>query len=107
MSTRKNAKGYLTTAAQTIYTCPPGSGGSLVTLSQIANIIATEAFVTVQWVDASDSNAVIRLIHNGVIAPGDALRGDGGGFILEEGDYVQAYASEDDAVELTLGIVEG
>lgn len=105
MPAYKNARAQLTTVAQTVYTAP--AGGALVTLIQLANIGAVDADVTVQWLDASAGNAVTRLLRNGVVSEGDALEAKGGGFVLEEGDALQLYASADDALEASLSFVEG
>jgi hypothetical protein len=105
MPSYKNAHAQLTTVAQTVYTAP--AGGALVTLIQLANITTVNADVTVQWLDASAGNAVTRLLRNGVVGKGDALEAKGGGFVLEEGDAIQLYASADNAIEASLSVVEG
>lgn len=105
MATPKNARGLLTTTAADIYTAP--AGGAKVTMCQVANVDGTnDVDVTVQWTDASASNAVTRLCFTATVAAKDSLSIPAGGLILESGDKIQALASAAGDAEITVCVIQ-
>lgn len=105
MATIKNARAALTTSAADIYTAP--AAGAKITMIQVANIDGVNAVdVTVQWTDASASNAVTRLCFNATAAAKDSLSVPAGGLLLEVGDKIQALASAVSDAEITVCALE-
>ncbi len=104
--TEKNAKGALTTTAATIYTCP-ASTTARVLMIQVCNIDgANSADVTVRWGDSSDSNTETHLASAVPVAAQDAVSIPAGGLILEASDYIEALASGDNDLEITVCVQE-
>ncbi|MGQ9370521.1 hypothetical protein [Azospirillum sp. A39] len=106
MSTPKNARAALGTAAADVYTAP--AGGAKVTMMQVANIDGTNPVaVTVQWTDSSAGGTVTRLCYQADVAAKDSLSVQAGGLILESGDKIQALASAAGDAEITVCVLEG
>lgn len=63
---------------------------------------AADAYVTVQWVDASEGDAVTRLILNQLVTEGDHRPPNVFPLVLDAGDKVQIRASADNAIECSL-----
>lgn len=104
MSTLNNARAVLTTTAADIYTAP--SGGSKITMIQIANVAATaDVDVTVQWVNTG--SAVTRLCFNATVGNKDSLSVPAGGLVLKAGEKIQALASAATSAEITVCAIEG
>jgi acyl-CoA hydrolase len=101
--TIKSAGLSLSTSMVTAYTCPPGK--TAIVVGRVANIDgAADADVTVQWLDASASNAAFKLAHAVTVAKKDAA------IVftqhLEAGDAIQAQASAVGDLDLSLNITE-
>ncbi|AUQ71028.1 hypothetical protein [Phaeobacter inhibens] len=82
-------------AMATVYTVPAGRY-AMVSHLQITPIdLDNEVDVTVQWLDASDSDAITPLCQGETIKPNDTgpIYPMGGTLILSAGDQVQAEAS--------------
>lgn len=106
MSTPKNARAALTTTAADVYTAP--AGGAKITMIQVANVDSeNDVDVTVQWTDASASNAVTRLAFNALCAAKDSIAVQAGGLVLESGDKIRALASAAGDAEITVCVIEG
>lgn len=103
--TFKNARAVLSASAADIYTCP-ASTTAIVLLAQVSNVTANSVTATVQWVDASASNAVTRLIYAVLILQADSLGCLDGKLILEAGDKIQALCNTASAIELTISVLE-
>jgi len=100
-----NARAVLGTSAVDVYTCP-ASTKAIVLLAQVSNTTSSIATATVQWTDASNSDAVTRLINNVSIPVGASIGCLDGKLVLEPGDKIQALASVADALELTMSVLE-
>jgi hypothetical protein len=109
-NTFKNAKAVLKDSSTaptgvTLYTCPSATI-AIVVGAQITNVTSAPEEVTVWWVDASDSNAITRLVQD-VIVPGQAaLAPIAGKLVLEAGDSLVAQSEDDDDAEMTVSVLE-
>jgi hypothetical protein len=62
--------------------------------------------VSVWWTDASDSNAITRLVKD-VIVPGQAaLAPVAGKLVLEAGDKIRVQGEDNDDAEITVSVLE-
>ena len=105
-NTFKRAQKRLTTALQTIYTCPAGKT-ALAFLGQAANDNTADVDVTVQTTEAANGNAAANLAFVMTVPVGAILPFIGKGAVpLAPGDTVQAVASANNNATVTLGIVE-
>jgi hypothetical protein len=60
----------------------------------------------VWWTDASDSNAITRLVKD-VIVPGQAaLAPIAGKLVLEAGDKIRVQGEDNDDAEITVSVLE-
>lgn len=92
----------LTTVAADVFTVPVGKARQIMQI-QAANVDGTNAAdVTVQWTDASNGDAVTRLAYQIEVAAKDARSMLAGPMVLSAGDKLQALASADGDVELTV-----
>jgi hypothetical protein len=103
--TFKNAKLKVQSSATDVYTCPSATV-AIVIGCQVANVSATAEEVAVWWTDASDSNAITRLVKD-VIIPGQAaLAPIAGKLVLEAGDKIRAQGEDNDDAEITVSVLE-
>jgi hypothetical protein len=103
--TFKNAKLKVQDSATDVYTCPSATV-AIVIGCQVANVSATAEEVAVWWTDASDSNAITRLVKD-VIIPGQAaLAPIAGKLVLEAGDKIRAQGEDNDDAEITVSVLE-
>jgi hypothetical protein len=103
--TFKNAKLKVQDTATDVYTCPSATV-AIVIGCQVANVSATAEEVAVWWTDASDSNAITRLVKD-VIVPGQAaLAPIAGKLVLEAGDKIRAQGEDNDDAEITVSVLE-
>jgi hypothetical protein len=101
----KNAKLKIQTSATDVYECPSATT-AIVLGCQVANVSATAEEVEVWWTDASDTNAVTRLVKD-VIIPGQAaLSPIAGKLVLEAGDKIRALGETNDDAEITVSVLE-
>ena len=100
-----NARQVMTTSMATAYTCPAATT-AIVIGAQIANVNATATSYRLQWLDASNSNAVTRLGMDTPIPGNVSIAPITGKLVLEAGDVVQAYCSNTNGAELTLCVLE-
>lgn len=107
MATFKNAELDLTTTATDVYTCP-ASTTAIVMSMQITNVdTTTDAVVTVQWLDSSNTNKVTRLaasyLLEAKLAFSPVVQGK---LVLEAGDKIQALADAINLAEMSVSILE-
>lgn len=102
----KNARLVMGAALAPAYTCPAGTS-AIVLMAQVANVDGSNPVdATVQWLDASNANAVTRLA-SAVTVPAKAAMGViDGKLTLEANDSIQAMGSVANKLELTLSIME-
>ena len=75
---------------------------------QVCNVDgANDVDVTVQWRDASASNATTRLAYLATVPARDAISIQAGGLILDQDDTIQALASATGDAEITICMIEG
>ena len=103
--TFKNFKLAVGTSSAAAYTCP-ASTTAIVLMIQVANVTGGDAYATVSWMDASDSNAETRFIKDAIVPAGAPLSVVSGKFTLESGDSIKAVASAGSAVELSGSVLE-
>jgi len=103
--TFKNAKLKVQTAASDVYTCPSATTAIVVGI-QIANVSAASEEVEVWWTDASDTNAVTRLVKDVVIPAKAALAPLAGKLVLEAGDKIRALGQTNNDAEVTVSVLE-
>jgi hypothetical protein len=102
-------KGYsidlTATADTTVYTCPAATV-AIVVHCQVANVDGTNAAnVNVDLYDSSATTTAA--VVSTVSVPADsALNPVGGKLVLEAGDTLNAWGSDADDLEMTLGILE-
>jgi len=102
----KNAKKKIqTTAGTAVYTCPSATV-AIVINCQISNVSATPEEVEVIWTDASDGNAVTRLVKDVVIPAKAALAPIAGKLVLEAGDTLNAIGEDNDDAEIVVSVLE-
>jgi hypothetical protein len=102
----KNARLLVTDSYTTAYTVPALTTSIVIGL-QVANVDGTNAAdISAQWLDSSNSNAATRICHT-VSVPADAALGLlSGKLVLEAGDAIQALASANGDLELTVSVLE-
>ena len=104
--TYKNARQAVGTSYTTVYTCPSATT-AVVVAAQMANVHATNSVnASLQWLDASASNAATRLISALPIPINDAVSLLAAPLVLEAGDELQVKASATSSLELTVSITE-
>jgi hypothetical protein len=88
-----------------VYTCPSATT-AIVIGCQIANVSAATEEVSVWWTDASDTNAITRLVEDVVIPAKASLAPIAGKLVLEAGDVVKATGQTNDDSEITVSVLE-
>ena len=104
-NTFKNAKLKIQDAATDVYECPSATT-AIVLGCQVSNVSATAEEVEVWWTDASDADAVTRLVKDVVIPSQAALAPITGKLVLEAGDKIRAIGETDDDAEITVSVLE-
>jgi hypothetical protein len=102
----KNASLAVTASYSDVYTCPSETT-AIVLLCQCAN--TDNAFpydVSVQWLDASNSNLATNLATGIAVPAKSALGCIDGKLVLEAGDKLQALASYTGKLALTVSVLE-
>ena len=104
--TYKNFKGVLNITEGTFYTCPPDTI-AIVQMMQIANVTGVDpADASVFWTDASDSDAETHLCFGSEVVKGDAVNVNAASLVLEAGDTIGGFGSDDGALELSGSVLE-
>ena len=105
-STFKNARLAVTTSYSSIYTCPAATT-AIVLMAQVANVDGTNsADISLQWLDDSDSDVATRLGPTIPVPADSALGLLDGKLVLMAGDQLQALASANGDLELTVSVLE-
>lgn len=94
----------LTTVQSIVYTVPTGNTG-IVLMAQVTNVTGTAADATVIFHNGADSSDT-ELVKDFTIAPNDAAGVITGKLVLKEGDWLEAVASTNSALKITLSILE-
>ena len=102
----KNDELDMTTSLSDVYTCP-GSTEAVVLMCQVANIDGTNsADATVAWTDSSNSDKVTYLVKETAVSAGTAISAMLGNLALEAGDKIQAQASANSDLQITISVLE-
>jgi hypothetical protein len=104
-NTFKNAKLAVQDSATDVYTVPSATT-AIVIGCQVANVSAAAEEVTVWWTDASDSNAVVRLVKDVVIPAKASLAPIAGKLVLETGDKIRVQGQTNNDAEITVSVLE-
>jgi len=104
-NTFKNAKLKIQDAATDVYECPSATV-AIVLGCQVANVSASAEEVEVWWTDASDSNAITRLVKDVIIPTKASVAPISGKLVLEAGDKIRAIGETDDDAEITVSVLE-
>lgn len=103
--TFKNARAVIGTEMADVYVCPAATT-AIVILAQVINIADATTEPTVQWADASNSNAVTRLIYATPIPAHQGMSVVSGSLVLEVGDKIQVVSETADGAEFSLSVLE-
>jgi hypothetical protein len=101
----KNAKLKIQDSLTDVYVCPSATV-AIVIGCQISNVSATPEEVEVIWTDASDADAVTRLIKDVIIPAQAALAPIAGKLVLEAGDKIRAVGETNDDAEIVVSVLE-
>lgn len=102
MSTAQSVGAALTTTAADIFTVPAGQVAHIIGVVA-ANVDGTDPVdVTVQWTDASNADAVTRLVLGLTVAASDSRSCLASPIALAAGDKLQSLASADSDAEITV-----
>ncbi len=101
----KNAKLKIQDTLTDVYTCPSATV-AIVIGCQVANVSGTDEEVEVIWTDASDADAVTRLVKDVVIPAQAALTPIAGKLVLEAGDKIRAVGETNDDAEIVVSVLE-
>jgi hypothetical protein len=104
-NTFKNAKIKIQSTMGDVYTCPSATT-AIVIGCQVANVSAAAEEVEVIWTDASDSNAITRLVNNVVIPAKASLAPIAGKLVLEAGDKIRAKGETNNDAEIVVSVLE-
>ncbi len=101
----KNAKLKIQDEFDDVYECPSATV-AIVIGCQISNVSATPEEVEVIWTDASDGDAVTRLVKDVIIPAQAALAPIAGKLVLEAGDKIRAVGEDNDDAEIVVSVLE-
>jgi hypothetical protein len=101
----KNAKLKIQDSLTDVYVCP-SSTVAIVIGCQISNVSATAEEVEVIWTDASDADAVTRLVKDVIIPAQASLAPIAGKLVLEAGDKIRAVGEDNDDAEIVVSVLE-
>jgi hypothetical protein len=104
-NTFKNAKLKIQDTITDVYECPAATI-AIVIGCQIANVTAVNEEVEVIWTDASDADAVTRLVKDVVIPANASLAPIAGKLVLEAGDKIRAVGANNDNSEIVVSVLE-
>jgi hypothetical protein len=104
-NTFKNAKLKIQSTMGDVYTCPSATV-AIVIGCQVANVSAAPEEVEVVWTDASDADAVTRLVKDVIIPAQAALAPIAGKLVLEAGDKIRAVGETNDDAEIVVSVLE-
>jgi hypothetical protein len=104
-NTFKNAKLKIQDSLTDVYECPAATI-AIVIGCQVANVSATAEEVEVIWTDASDADAVTRLVKDVIIPTQAALAPIAGKLVLEAGDKIRVVGEDNDDAEIVVSVLE-
>jgi hypothetical protein len=104
-NTFKNAKLKVQDTATDVYTVPSATT-AIVIGCQVTNVSASAEEVSVWWTDASDSNAITRLLKDAIVPGQAALAPIAGKLVLEAGDKIRVQGEDNDDSEITVSVLE-
>lgn len=104
----KNAQQICTISLTDAYTCPTSGGvtSSVILNLQVANVTNRADVITVVWTDASQGNAVTRIVYQAPVPANQAIGCLTGKLVLEPGDKIRAQSGTHQALELTVAAME-
>lgn len=94
----------VTTNNETVYTAPAGNTG-IILMAQVANITSTSGEITFIHFDSA-TNTDTELLKGFTIPGNDATSVITGKLIIEQGDSVKIFGSENDKFKLTMSVLE-
>lgn len=94
----------ITTVNEIVYTAPLGKT-TIILMAQATNISENVNEISFLHFDAA-TNSETELVKGFSVPPNDATSVITGKLIVEEGNSVRAFASEDDAFKMTFSILE-
>jgi hypothetical protein len=94
-----------------VYTCPSTNtagnvNASVVLMLQAANVTNRADVLTVLWTDASNANAVTRLVYQVPVPAQQSIGCVTGKLVLKPGDKIRAQCGIFQAIELSLSVLE-
>jgi hypothetical protein len=98
----KTVTASLTTSSATLYTAPSGYT-SIVLMAQVSNVTGTKAKVTFSHFADSTTTELLKEFS---VPANDAVSATTGKLVLETGASVVASTDVDDALKITLSILE-
>jgi hypothetical protein len=101
----KNAKLKIQDSLTDVYECPSATV-AIVIGCQVANVSSDPEEVEVIWTDASDADAVTRLVKDVIIPAQAALAPIAGKLVLEAGDKIRAVGETNDDAEIVVSVLE-
>ena len=104
-NTFKNAKLKIQDTLTDVYVCPSATV-AIVIGCQVSNVSASPEEVEVIWTDASDADAVTRLVKDVIIPAQAALAPIAGKLVLEAGDKIRAVGQDNDDAEIVVSVLE-
>jgi len=110
-NTFKNSNQVCTISLTDVYTCPSSNtkgnvDASVVLLLQATNVTSRADTLTLVWTDASNSNAVTRIIYQVPVPAQSSIGALTGKLVLEPGDKVRAQCGTHQAIELSMSVLE-
>lgn len=110
-NTFDNARQICTVSLTDVYACPSTNaagnvGASVVMLLQAANVTNRADVLTVVWTDASNGNAVTRLVFQIPVPAQSTIGCLTGKFVLKVGDKIRAQCGTHQAIELSMSVME-
>jgi hypothetical protein len=110
-NTFKNSKQICTISLTDVYTCPSTNGkgnvdAGVVLLLQATNVTNRADLLTLVWTDASNGNAVTRIVYQVPVPAQSSIGCLTGKLVLEAGDKVRAQCGTHQAIELSMSVLE-
>lgn len=106
-----NANQICTVSLTDVYTCPVTNAAgnvdsSVVLLLQATNVTNRADNLTVVWTDASNGNAVTRLVYQVPVPAQQSIGCITGKLVLKQGDKIRAQCGTHQAIELSFSALE-
>lgn len=110
-NTFKNSRQIVTISLTDVYTCPSTNtkgnvDAGVVLLLQATNVTNRSDLLTLVWTDASNSNAVTRIVYQVPVPAQSSISGLTGKLVLEPGDKIRAQCGTHQAIELSMSVLE-